>query len=67
MLRLKNIDVVHIKENHQGVPDEEVISISKDPPRIILAEDKDFGEWVYAHNERDISVILLRYSFSETQ
>jgi hypothetical protein len=31
-----------------------------------LTEDTDFGEWVYAHNEREISVILLRYSFNET-
>jgi len=67
VLRSKNIEVIHIKENHQGVTDKEVISISKNPPRIILTEDKDFGEWVYAHNERDISVILLRYGFSEAQ
>lgn len=67
ILRSKNIEVFHIKEGHRGVPDEEVILLSKNPPRIILTEDKDFGEWVYAHQERDISVILLRYSVKETE
>lgn len=63
ILRLNNIEVSHIKEDNVGVSDEEVIQLSKKPARIILTEDKDFGEWVYAHNEQDISVILLRYSF----
>jgi predicted nuclease of predicted toxin-antitoxin system len=67
ILRSKNIEVVHIKEDHRGVSDEEIIRLSKNPPRIILTEDKDFGEWVYAHKEHDISVILLRYSFQEAQ
>lgn len=67
ILRSKNIEVSHIKEDCQGVSDEEVIRLSKSPLRIILTEDKDFGEWVYAHKERNISVILLRYSFQETQ
>ena len=31
------------------------------PPKIIITEDKDFGEWVFAHNFDFISVILLRY------
>ena len=45
--------------------DEAVIALSKNPPRIILTEDKDFGEWVYAHHEQQISVIFLRYHVSE--
>jgi len=44
-----------------------VILLSKNPPSIILTEDKDFGEWVYAHQERNISVILLRYKVRETE
>jgi hypothetical protein len=32
-----------------------------------LTEDKDFGEWVFAHNIKDISVILLRYHFQDTE
>ncbi len=67
ILRSKNIEVSHIKENHRGITDEEVIQLSKNPPRIILTEDKDFGEWVYAHNEQDISVIFLRYNVQESE
>ena len=66
----ENIDahmVSILRENHRGIPDEEVISLSKEPPRIILTEDKDFGEWVYAHQEQNISVILLRYQAQESE
>ena len=66
-LRGNAISVFSIYENHRGIMDEEVIQLSKNPPRIILTEDKDFGEWVFSHKEEDISVILLRYSFSETK
>lgn len=65
ILRANKIEVFYIKEGFSGVSDAEVIEISKNPPRIILTEDKDFGEWVYAHNEKNISVILLRYSSNE--
>lgn len=67
MLRKNGISVTSIYENYRGISDEEVISLSKKPPKIILTEDKDFGEWVFSHNQKDISVILLRYHFSETQ
>ncbi len=66
VLRSENIEVISIFEDYRGINDKQVIDISKDPPRIILTEDKDFGEWVYAHNEHDISVILLRYNWVET-
>lgn len=66
-LRAHNIDVYSIFELDRGLTDKEVIDLSKKPPRIILTEDKDFGEWVYAHNEREISVILLRYDYAEVR
>lgn len=67
VLRSQEIEVLSIQEEHRGIPDEQVISLSKHPPRIILTEDKDFGEWVYAHKESDISVILLRYQANELE
>jgi hypothetical protein len=33
--------------------------------RIVLTEVKGFGEWVFAHNVTDISVLLLRYHHKE--
>ncbi len=32
---------------------------------ILLTEDKDFGEWVFAHHVKELSVLFLRYSFHE--
>lgn len=55
------IEVLAISENCPGISDEKVIELSKNPTKLILTEDKDFGEWVFAHNEKNISVILLRY------
>ncbi len=49
------IEVYSIGENNAGISDEQVISLSGNPPRIILTEDKDFGEWVYAHKIPNIS------------
>lgn len=60
-LREEGLDVYSVREKHQGITDAQVIELSKNPQRIILTEDKDFGEWVYAHKEESISVILLRY------
>jgi predicted nuclease of predicted toxin-antitoxin system len=65
-LRAAGIDVVSVYETNRGIRDEQIIEDSRDPPRIILTEDKDFGEWVFAHGIQEISVILLRYDFSET-
>lgn len=64
-LRDEGIEVYSIYESSRGVTDESIIELSKNPPRIILTEDKDFGEWVFAHDARSISVIFLRYSFLE--
>jgi predicted nuclease of predicted toxin-antitoxin system len=55
------IDVFSISEKCPGIADDKVMVLSKNPPKLILTEDKDFGEWVFAHNEKNISVILLRY------
>jgi predicted nuclease of predicted toxin-antitoxin system len=65
-LRQRGYDVRSVRELNRGIRDEEVIELARNPPRLILTEDKDFGEWVFAHHVRDISVILLRYHFSET-
>ncbi len=64
-LRNNDISVHSVYESNRGITDEKVIELSKNPPQIILTEDKDFGEWVFAHNAKSISVIFLRYSFTE--
>ena len=66
-IRELGIEVYSVYESNRGIRDEDVIVSSRDPPRIILTEDKDFGEWVFAHNVKGVSVLFLRYHFKETQ
>ena len=61
------IEVYSIYEQQRGILDDSIIELSRNPPSIILTEDKGFGEWVFAHNIKDISVILLRYHFQDTE
>ena len=65
-LRNIGIEVYSIYQSNRGISDEEIIQLSRNPPRIILAEDKDFGEWVFSHHIENISVLFLRYHFTET-
>ena len=67
LLRNNGFNVISIYEEFRGYSDSEIIEFSKNPPRIILTEDKDFGEWVFSHHQKNISVILLGYNFKETE
>ncbi len=66
-LRSAGIEVYSIYESNRGLKDSEIIDVARNMRFSILTEDKDFGEWVFAHHIRDISVIFSRYSFSETK
>jgi predicted nuclease of predicted toxin-antitoxin system len=65
-IREIGIEVLSIYEMNRGIKDEFIIELSRNPPRIILTEDKDFGEWVFAHHVSNISVLFLRYDFKDT-
>ncbi len=56
-----------MKEEFKSIPDSEVIKISIGTNLIILTEDKDFGEWVFAHKAEGLSVIFLRYHFRDIE
>lgn len=60
-LRANNFDVEWILELNPGISDEAVIKFAKKDKRILITEDKDFGEWVFAHKIRGLSIIFLRY------
>ena len=53
-------------EDYRGISDAEVIQKSLNPNQIILTEDKDFGEWVFSHKTKNLSVVFLRYKFPDT-
>ena len=66
-LRELNIGTFSVFEEVRGISDKEIIALAQDPPRIILTEDKDFGDLVFAYNQDKASVILLRYHYSEME
>jgi predicted nuclease of predicted toxin-antitoxin system len=66
-IREAGFDVYAIYEHQRGIADESIIDLSRNPPRLILTEDKDFGEWVFAHQIQGVSVLLLRYHFQDTE
>ena len=47
--------------------DEKVIEMSLKNNWLLLTQDKDFGEWVFAHHIEGLTVLFLRYSFGEFQ
>jgi predicted nuclease of predicted toxin-antitoxin system len=64
-LRENGFDIYWILEKNSGIPDEEVIVITEQQGEILITEDKDFGEWVFAHNIKTISIAFLRYDKSD--
>ena len=64
-LRKAALDTFSIFDNKRGISDKEIIAFAQNPPRIIITEDKDFGDLVFAYNQKKVSVILLRYHYSE--
>lgn len=66
-LRLANIETFSVFDNLRGISDKEIIEFAQNPPKIILTEDKDFGDLVFAYNQKKVSVILLRYHYLELE
>ena len=62
LLRSLNYRVFAVGEENPGISDSEIIVVVKNNKGILLTEDKDFGELVFAHSFRDISIIFLRYN-----
>lgn len=60
-LRSAGYDVVSVAESFRSASDLAVLRASVEDGRILLTEDKDFGEWVFAHREPMIGVILIRF------
>lgn len=64
-LRAEGYAVYSIMEEDSGIDDEAVISIVKKRDAILLTEDSDFGEWVFAHGIQNICIIFMRYHHSD--
>ncbi len=53
-------DVLSITETRPGTPDTDVLSESVDSARILLTEDKDFGDLIFVAGLRTCGVVLFR-------
>jgi len=67
ILRDNDFSIFSIAEELHGISDKEIIEIARKTESIIFTEDKDFGEWVFSHKVKNISIVFLRYNHSEYQ
>lgn len=60
-LRTVGHDVTAIAELSSGISDREVIEMARSEDRVVLTEDKDFGQLVFAALAGSSGVVLVRY------
>jgi predicted nuclease of predicted toxin-antitoxin system len=60
-LRGAGHDVLAIAELASGSDDAIVMDMAYHEKRVLLTEDKDFGQLVYAHSQQSSGVIFIRY------
>ena len=60
-LRAAGHDVVAVAEFLSGSDDAVVMDVAFREHRVLLTEDKDFGQLVYAHSQQSCGVIFIRY------
>ena len=63
-LRAAGHNVLCVSEITPRAEDSEIIKLADDEKRILLTEDKDFGQLVYSHGEKTLGVIFLRFPTS---
>ncbi len=59
-LRTAGHDVAYVAEVAPGATDPEVLRLARDDDRLLLTEDKDFGELVFRSKEAVSGLVLLR-------
>ena len=60
-LRAAAYDVDAIMETASGASDANIIKMAVRSGRILMTEDRDFGDLVYAHQKEHGGIILIRY------
>ena len=63
-LRAAGFDVLSVAEALAGADDEGVIALALREGRILLTEDKDFGQLVFAARSKSVGVVLIRFPAS---
>lgn len=60
-LRAAGHDVISIAELMRGAEDNQVIEFASTQRRLLLTEDKDFGQLVFSAAKQNSGVVLIRY------
>ena len=64
-LRKDGHDVVYVLESMRGATDAEILRRAFEEKRILLTEDKDFGELVYRLRRPAYGIVLLRFDTAQ--
>ena len=65
-LRDQKYDVMYVAESSPGITDEEVIDIANSKSRILITNDKDFGELIFRQGRITQGVLLIRATNEES-
>lgn len=60
-LRAAGHDVRAVADVSRGAPDEQVIDLALQESRVLLTEDKDFGQLVFASAGESPGVVFIRF------
>ena len=60
-LRFAGYDVIAVTESFPSASDLEILRTAVENDRILITEDSDFGEWVFAHGEEMKGVLFIRF------
>ncbi len=63
-MRKAKHDVLAVAEITPRAADSDVIRLARKQKRILLTEDKDFGQLVYASGQKALGVVFLRFPVS---
>jgi predicted nuclease of predicted toxin-antitoxin system len=59
-LRSEGHDVAYVPETTAGIRDDEVLARANAEDRVLLTEDKDFGDLAFFYGSRSLGIVLLR-------
>ena len=66
-LREAGHDVIAISEIARGATDEQVLERALSGKRVLVTEDRDFGELVYARGRSSAGVVFVKFSGREAR
>ena len=59
-LRLEGHDVEWVRDLYPGMKDGPLLALSVLQGRLIVSEDRDFGELIFRHNNSAIGIVLVK-------